>query len=37
MGFKFAITPPSTNLPKKPDLKVAPVKNVKEVVEQILK
>ncbi|OGH92736.1 MAG: DNA repair protein RadA [Candidatus Magasanikbacteria bacterium RIFOXYD1_FULL_40_23] len=37
MGFKFAITPSSTNMPKISELKIAPVKNVKEVVEQILK
>ncbi len=37
MGFKFAIIPSATNAAKIADLKVAPVKNVKEVVEQILK
>ena len=37
MGFKFAVVPYSTNLPKVPDLKIAPVKNVRELVEQILK
>jgi DNA repair protein RadA/Sms len=37
MGFKFAVVPHSTNLPKINDLKIAPVKNVRELVEQILK
>lgn len=37
MGFKFAVVPHSNNLPKIPDLKIAPVKNVRELVEQILK
>lgn len=37
VGFKFAVVPTSANLPKITDLKIAPVKNVKDVVEQILK
>jgi DNA repair protein RadA/Sms len=37
VGFKFAVIPTSANLPKIADLKIAPVKNVKDVVEQILK
>ena len=37
MGFKFAVVPHSANLPKITDLKIAPVKNVRELVEQILK
>ncbi len=37
MGFKFAVVPQTTNLPKISDLKIAPVKNVKELVEQVLK
>ncbi|MBI2037533.1 MAG: DNA repair protein RadA [Candidatus Magasanikbacteria bacterium] len=37
MGFKFAVIPSSQNIVKTSDLKIAQVKNVKEVVEQILK
>ncbi len=37
MGFKFAIVPHAMNLSKISDLKIAPVKNVKELVGQVLK
>jgi DNA repair protein RadA/Sms len=37
IGFKFAIIPASASGTKISDLKIASVKNVKEVVEQILK
>lgn len=37
VGFKFAVVPAAATLPKITDLKIAPVKNVKDVVEQILK
>jgi DNA repair protein RadA/Sms len=37
MGFKFAVVPHSATLPKIADLKIASVKNVRELVEQILK
>lgn len=37
MGFKFAVIPSSTNNNKTTELKIAPVKNVKDLVEQIIK
>jgi len=37
MGFKFSIIPNTPVIPKISELKIAPVKNVKELVEQILK
>lgn len=37
MGFKFAVIPAANTSPKVPDLKIASVKNVKELVEQVLK
>ena len=37
MGFKFAVIPYTANTIKISEIKVAPVKNVKELVEQILK
>ena len=37
MGFEFAVIPYSKNQTKPANIKIAPVKNVKEVVEQILK
>lgn len=37
MGFKFAVIPAANTSPKMPDLKIASVKNVKELVEQVLK
>jgi DNA repair protein RadA/Sms len=37
MGFKFAVIPTANTSPKVPDLKIASVKNVKELVEQVLK
>ncbi len=37
MGFKFAVIPSSQNIIKTSDLKIAQVKNVKDLVEQILK
>ena len=37
MGFAFAVIPPAKNPLKISDIKIASVKNVKELVEQILK
>ncbi len=37
MGFKFAVIPATNTAAKIPDLKIASVKNVKELVEQVLK
>jgi hypothetical protein len=37
MGFDFAVIPSSKNLPKITGLKVAPIKNVTELVEKILR
>lgn len=37
MGFEFAVIPPAKNPTQIPGIKIASVKNVKELVEQILK
>lgn len=37
MGFKFAVIPYTASTPKITDIKIAPVKNVRELVEQIIK
>lgn len=37
MGFKFAVIPPAPNLPTINGLKIATLKNVKEIIEKIIK
>ncbi len=37
MGFKFAVVPPSPNLPAISGLKIATLENVKEIIEKIIK
>lgn len=37
MGFKYAVTPPTKDLPTLNGLKIAPLQNVKEIIEKIIK
>ena len=37
MGFKFAVIPPTKDLPVFAGLKIAPLENVKEIIEKIIK
>ncbi|MCX6778819.1 MAG: DNA repair protein RadA [Candidatus Magasanikbacteria bacterium] len=37
MGFKFAVIPPTKDLPNFSGLKIAPLENVKEIIEKIIK
>ncbi|KKR48434.1 MAG: repair protein radA protein [Candidatus Magasanikbacteria bacterium GW2011_GWC2_40_17] len=37
MGFKFVVMPPTKDLPTMSGLKIAPLQNVKEIIEKIIK